>query len=67
MYPFCTRRAASIVEWPTATRVGTACRLHARYEPETGDVSFRVRGAFRDVNADDDFTWQVRYGVLKIG
>ena len=38
-----------------------------RYDPETGEVSFRVRGAFRDNNADDDFTWEIRYGVLALG
>ena len=38
-----------------------------RYDAETGEVSFRVRGAFRDDNADDDFTWEVRYGVLALG
>jgi hypothetical protein len=38
-----------------------------RYDAETGEVSFRVRGAFRDSNADDSFTWEIRYGILALG
>jgi len=37
------------------------------YNATTGEVTFTVRGYYRDKNGDDDFTWEVWYTILALG
>jgi len=43
-------------------------RVHeTSYDTDTGEVAFKVNGVFRDVNGDDEFTWNVDFTVLALG
>lgn len=37
------------------------------YTEDTGNVSFKVSGAYRDKNGDDDFRWEVWWTILALG